>query len=474
MKKTKKLLLLLGVLAVAVVVLLVVTRLEEKKEQIQTADTAILSIPTEDITNVSWDLDDGTTLSFHKEDGWVYDDDAAFPVDDAAIEKLLSVFKDFGAAFVIETPEDEATYGLTTPVCTIRLTTADQEYEVVCGTYSTMDSQRYVSIGDGNVYLVSTDPYASYDTEISRLILNDETPAAKTADKITFSGLENYELTYAEDSTATYCDSDVYFTETANGTLPLDTTQVLAYLDTIGSLSLSDYVSYNVTEDELSAWGLDTPELTVTVNYTEEDADGNETAKEFVLNIGRNQAELAEKEAADAACETYEGTITNYVRVGDSQIVYTITESTYDALAACAVNDLRHTDVLTMASDDITAIDATVEGETCTFTKDEVIDDDGNVETVYRYNGEEVPVNDVLTAMSALTISKFTEDVKPEQEELSMVFALDNENYPEITLEAYRYDGTYCIIVLNGKVLGLAQRSQVNALIEAINYYRLG
>lgn len=38
-----------------------------------------------------------------------------------------------------------------------------------------MDSQRYVSIGDGNVYLAVNDPMDYFDVTLSDMILNDET-----------------------------------------------------------------------------------------------------------------------------------------------------------------------------------------------------------------------------------------------------------------------------------------------------------
>ena len=92
--------------------------------------------------------------------------------------------------------------------------------------------------------------------------------------------------------------------------MPLDTYRVEDYCADISLLSLNNYVSYNVSEEELAAWGLDTPELTVTVGYTvnDKDDDGNEieTPETFVLHIGRNQEELTAKEEAEAAAAAAE------------------------------------------------------------------------------------------------------------------------------------------------------------------------
>ncbi|HQC82457.1 MAG TPA: DUF4340 domain-containing protein, partial [Bacillota bacterium] len=50
--------------------------------------------------------------------------------------------------------------------------------------------------------------------------------------------------------------------------LPLDTTRVNDYLRNIKYLDLTDYVTYKATAEDLTKYGLDKPELTVTLKYT--------------------------------------------------------------------------------------------------------------------------------------------------------------------------------------------------------------
>ena len=84
--------------------------------------------------------------------------------------------------------EDYSQYGLDDPVCTIRLTAGEESWEILLGDYSTMDSQRYVSIGDGNVYLAVNDPLDEFDAALSDLILNDQVPDLDGATRIAFAG----------------------------------------------------------------------------------------------------------------------------------------------------------------------------------------------------------------------------------------------------------------------------------------------
>ena len=90
MKRYKRLYLLLGILAVACLATFGVLRFEEHQEQIKNSDEVILEIPTDSVKTLSWE-NETVSLSFHKDDAWVYDDDDAIPVDEEKINELLAV-----------------------------------------------------------------------------------------------------------------------------------------------------------------------------------------------------------------------------------------------------------------------------------------------------------------------------------------------------------------------------------------------
>lgn len=197
MSRSKKLLLLLGVLAVVCVMTFCVSRYQEHKEQIKTSDQIILEIPEDSVTALSWTYD-GQSLAFHKDEVWYYDEDETFPVNEDAISALLEGFQSFGVSFIIEEVEDYGQYGLDDPVCTIQLTTEDASYEIQLGDFSTMDSQRYVSIGDGNVYLVQEDPLDAFGVALSDLIANDSLPYVDTADQLSIQGEDSLQALTAD------------------------------------------------------------------------------------------------------------------------------------------------------------------------------------------------------------------------------------------------------------------------------------
>ena len=463
MKRSKRLHILLGVLAAVGIVTFADTQYEEKQEEIEARGEVVLEIDPAAVQTLSWEYD-AETLAFHKDGTWVYDTDEAFPVDEERIDELLGVFEAFSAAFIIEDVTDYSQYGLDDPVCTIGISTGDTDYEIQLGDFSTMDSQRYVSIGDGNVYLATADPLDYFDAALRDMIDNDEAPDFGTVEAIRFDGDQTCQIAYQEymeDSSYTYCSDDVYFVQQEDAMLPLDTSRVEGYLDSISGLSLTDYVTYNVTEEELAEYGLDAPELSVTVTYVPEDS---EQTAEFTLHISRDPDEQAAAEAEDGEEDETEEEITAYARVGESQIVYQITGDSYEALMAAGYDDLRHYEVLTADFADVTGLDITLEGESYTITAE----GSGEDKTFY-YGEEELDIADLQSALEDMGAASFTDEEPSQKQEISITVHLDNEAHPTVQIDLYRYDGEQCLAVLDGTPTSLVPRDMVVDLIEAVN-----
>lgn len=509
MKRSKRIYILLGVLAVACIATFGVMQYEEKQEQIRNSDEIILELDSDSVDSLSWEYDlnketkdttasesydetetetestSGTVaLAFHKDENWLYDDDEAFPVDEEKIASLLEQFQSFGVSFVIEDVEDYGQYGLDDPICTIRLTAGEEEYEIQLGNYSNMDSQRYVSIGDGNVYLAASDPMDQFELTLRDMIKHDDTPtlsgSAATVTQIQFEGAQNYSISYDEDNEAAYGEDDVYFTEGEQGTLPLDASNISSYLSTISYLDLTDYVTYNVTEEELETYGLDDPLLSVSVDYTYENEEEEEVSETFVLHVSRDPEEIAAAEKAASGDDTAEGesvaeandsaetddvaeTVTAYARVGESQIIYQITSADYEALMAASVDDLRHQEVFVPDFGEAYQVDISLEGKVYSLTMTEE-----DEEQTWYYQDEEISVSDFKLALNNLTADGFTDDQPAQQEEISLTVYLNNENYPKILIELYRYDGKNCLAVVDGEPLCFTARSGVVDLIESV------
>jgi hypothetical protein len=267
---------------------------------------------------------------------------------------------------------------------------------------------------------------------------------------------------------------------------------MLSYLD------LTDYVTYKATDDDIAAYGLDNPELTVTMTYTPSDDDLEETdaadeTDTFVIKVSRDPETIAA--AAEAALSGGDGTeeateealddedeFTAYVQVGDSPIIYQIDEDDYENLMAYTYNDLRHDEILPAEVDDISKIDITLEGSAYSLTAKEVDDD-----TVWYRGDAEVTADDLVDALEALTADSFTTETPSGKEEISIRIHVPSKDADDtdvtestedsadaagtdsIQITFYRYDGNSCVAVIDGEPVALVARSLVVDLIEAVN-----
>ena len=469
MKRYKRVLILAAVLVVACIATFALSQYEEEQEQIRTSDEIIMQIPSENVLSVSWDYSGGGGLAFNKtDDGWKYQDDEAFPVSEEKVMDILEHFESYGVTFVIEDVTDYSQYGLDEPECTLHLATAERSYDIKMGDFSKMDEQRYIDIGDGNVYLVGEDPVDYVSSSLSNMILHDDTPGFEKVVDITFAGSENYTIVRTDESTNTYNpEDDIYFVERDGKTVPLNTASVRTFLNTITSLDLLTYASYNVSEEELKTFGLDDPMLSVTVNYTYTGDDDETLSDTCVIHISENPEERAASDANVAEGNTATA-VTKYVRIGDSQIVYTMDDTDFAILKAVSYDNLRHKTLFWGDFEIVTQIDITLEGENHTLTYAVEDPEDEDSDYVWFFGEDVIEIDDVQDALETLSADSFTDELPSKDEEIGLTLHLDNENFPTVEVRLYRYDGTLCLAVVDGDPVSLVSRSSVMDLVEAV------
>lgn len=504
MHRSKRLLILVGVLAVVCAAAFLATRVQEQQEQVEASGETVLAIDAGNVASLAWTSGEAE-YAFHKDGTWIYDADEAFPVSAEALEELLAPFSSFNAAFVIRDVTDYAQYGLEEPECTIEIGTAEASYTIALGDMSAMDDQRYVSIGDGNVYLAVTDPMDAFAVELSDLIDNDEIPQMDTVTALSLTGAVEETIAYVEAGGPSYSDEDVYFLQSGEESLPLDTDLVEDYLGGIRDLVLTDYATYNATEIELASFGLNDPALTVTVEHeqqaeaAEEGAEPETTAGTLALHIGRveEEAEETAEETAESAedISQEEAQYAYYLRVGDSQIVYNLSDADGEALFAGSYDDLRHRQLFWGDFDDVAQATILLDNQTYTLTAQtaetaETGEDadaaaesaeptaaaaaEDDAEITWTCNGETVDVTGIRDKLAALTAEAFTEEAPADQLEISLTLDLNDEDVPQVRIQLYRYDGASCLAVLDGEPAALVAREDVVDLMEAVRTLLLG
>lgn len=469
MKRGKKLLILAVALLVVAGGAFAALEFIPDEEAEVTESEVIYSLDAATLTNLSWTFEDETVSFDYNGEDWTYSEDTSFPLDPTRLNTMLSTLEEVSASRTIENAEDLEQYGLDEPVCTITVTT-DTETVISIGDETSLDGLRYVSLGDDNVYLVDSGIYSNFSYGLYDLVSKESIP--DMSDLVSFTVERSsgaLSIDYLEDSGLAYSDRYTYFAVDDGEYTALDNTLAGDFISQISGLTWGDCVDYKAEAKTLLDYGLDSPAVTVTVNYiettqvetNETDEDGEpiyetrEEEKSFVLEIG---------DYAEDGC---------YARIAGSDMVYLIDASICDSLLYTEVSELLPDDVILLDWDLTEGFDITLDGVTYSVTMalEESTDDEGSTtyDYVFTLDGEDVDFSDVLSSLEALESEGSAEGVTPELgEEISFVFHRSTDTFTEVTLTIYKYDSSKCIASLSEGQPQFVSRDAVVDIVEAV------
>lgn len=438
MKRGKKLLLLLAVLAAVSLTAWGISALTAPEElaSAENSGETVFTLDSQSLNALSWSYGE-TALSFTKADsGWEKTDEPAYPLDESYITSALETLTEIQAEKVINSPNELSQYGLDAPACTVTV----GEVTLSFGDETAIDGLRYLSLGDGKVYLVSASVMTPFTYSLLDMVTMEEIPdlSALTQMVITTEE-ESFTLVDMGENDLTYSSHYTWFIQEGDSYTKTDQDAAAELKTYLEALAWSACVAYDAAD--LAAYGLDVPAATYEVSYP----DGT-----FTLHIG---------DGGDGGI---------YARLGDSSMVYTVDETTGSMLGAVSTQALQCTDIIRLSMDDIAGVEITLDGSTYTVAKtvESETDEDGNVteSTVWKLGGETIAIADTLESLSEMTGEVTTQTASTQ--ELSFIFHTETQ---DITLVFYRLDGTNCLASLNGESPLLVSRSEVVSLKEAIN-----
>lgn len=442
MKREKKLLILLLVLVVLVAASFAATKIAVTTEQPEEEQTVtVFSLDLETVTSLSWEYSE--ELAFDKtEDGWTYRENSAFPVEESYLKTILESLTEVESYKTIETVENWDTYGLEIPVCTISVTT-DQTYELGIGIETSLGGQRYFSIGDGKAYLVDSSLLEPFQYGLYDLLAEQSMPELELLTAVTLKrpgGTET--ITYFPENDLTYSEEQVWFW----GEKALDTELAERFLANVTALPLTDCVDYDAVD--ISAYGLDTPEITATVY------DGGEES--YTLDISPEM----------------DGS--RYARLPGTNMIYEVSDSVTQTLLYTTYADLLPDEVLLMDWDTVTKVSVTLEDNTYDFLPEsrETTDEEGNTtqEKIWTLNGEEQEFAKVLETLTDMDSSGYATGMVPEGESrITFRIFRERETFGEVELAFYGYSSSDCIVTLDGTATVTADREDMEELIQLVS-----
>ncbi len=207
---------------------------------------SVISVSEADITTIAYKSEKLDISLEKKNDRWIFPDDAAFPVDNAKVSKMISAVSSLTAQRTLDGTDAES-YGLDEPKLTVTFKLAESEYQLTLGDTNSYNSLSYLGF-DGKVYMISDTLSSVFDVSKDDLFaVDDAFPSELTADSVSA-----VEIT-VNGETVTVSDSDG-----------------------IGELvhALQKYCSfakpegYGLDEDGLAEYGIGEASPRVSVSYT--------------------------------------------------------------------------------------------------------------------------------------------------------------------------------------------------------------
>ena len=339
-------------------------------ESAEEENPEIISIASADVKSIKFVIDK-KEVTFEKDgDSWVKSDETGFPVDQDKIDTLVSSLNSIKAERTLENVEDASEYELDQPENTITVTTEDGETTVIqLGMENDSTSQEYIDLNkdSSTVYVVSNSTFSSFEGTLYDFAKSGVFPTvdSSTVSKVSVEGKDS---SYVVEK-----DENNFWNITGDGeTEKADSAKATSLASTLSSVAYASYVNYNCAEDELSQYGLDKPYAEITVDYQEkvekestDDENEAENGAEEVSEVSGNEKQTDEKvdsetdgnenpdedvdvadtedseEESEPETEMVDRELViqvgdqssdggRYVRVNDSNEIYTISEDSLD------------------------------------------------------------------------------------------------------------------------------------------------
>ena len=486
----------------------------------------IISITSDDVKSIKFIIDKKEVTFEKSGDSWVKSDETAFPVDQDKIDALIGSLNSVKAERVLENVEDASEYELNQPENTITVTTQDGEETIIrVGMENDSTSQEYIDLNkdSSTVYVVGDSTFQSFEGTLYDFAESGTFPVvdSSTISKVSVDGKDS--------SYSIQKDENNFWNITEKGdTEKADSAKATSLTSAVSGVAYASFVNYDCTKDELSQYGLDKPYAEIMVDYQEEvekdstdDENEAENASEDATEASENENQSeesgtdsvenaavdatesddtdSEKETEMADCklviqigdESSDGG--RYVRVNDSDEIYTISEDTLDTFLGKTAADFWDLTVSYLSVNNLEALDVNYKGNEYTVNvsretsseedessgeadadsgADNSDEDDPNSKTVtlsYQLNGTNLDgtvfttfynklIN--LAAQKRLT-DGFESNTDPE-----MTVNLTDVDGNKTTVEYYSYDTNYYAAVTNEKVY-LVNKMTVKELFQA-------
>ena len=266
-----------------------------ESESAEEENSEIVSIASADEKSIKFVIDKKEVTFEKDEDSWVKSDETDFPVDQDKIDTLVSSLNSITAERTLKDVEDASEYELDQPENTITVTTEDGETTVIrLGMENDATSQEYIDLNkdSSTVYVVSNSTFSSFEGSLYDFAKSGTFP---TVDSSTVSKIS---VDAKSSSYVVEKDENNFWNITGDGdTEKADSAKATTLSTALSSMAYSSYVNYNCSDDQLSQYGLDKPYAEITVDYQEEVEKESTDTENEAKNGSEDVSETSEDES---------------------------------------------------------------------------------------------------------------------------------------------------------------------------------
>ncbi len=452
---------------------------EAKESEAEDKSETVTDISSDDVKSVAYTADQDNVELDKEDNGWVRKDETDFPLNQDSVDSAVNNAIQLTADQKITDVEDLSEYDLDSPQNEIKITTEDGTETVLqVGMENSSTSQYYVKKADDDktVYLVSQSSLEPFMGSVYDNMAQSETfPTVTTAtiSDVKVDKEDGYELKQDPD--------DLFWTVSDDkNSEKADTSKAGEVTSAIGSMAYDKFVDYNCTDD--SKYGFDNPYAVITAKYTEEEttedttdeketADTSEDENADTTEVSGDSEKSADEESTEDNAVTVDKEITiyvgdetdgdRYVKVNDSDQVYTVTTDSLSAILDSNASDFYSMSVNYVSVNDLDSLEVqsadgthTVNVTRETSKEEEDEDSEETTTTTYSLDGKDADETAFTTFYNKLinmTAQERAEDSKPEDDP-AYTFTFTKTDGTTLTTEYYEYDTNFYAAVVEDKV----------------------
>ena len=414
-------------------------------ESAEEENPEIISIASADVKSIKFVIDKKEVTFEKDGDSWVKSDETGFPVDQDKIDTLVSSLNSIKAERTLENVEDASEYELDQPENTITVTTEDGETTVIqLGMENDSTSQEYIDLNkdSSTVYVVSNSTFSSFEGTLYDFAKSGVFPTvdSSTVSKISVDGKDSSYVVEKDKNNFWNItgDGETEKADSAKATSLASTLSSVAYASYVNyncaedelsqygldkpyaeiTVDYQEEVEKESTDDENEAENGDeeVSEASGDENQADENADsetdgsesldedadsetdGNESSDEDAdsetdgnesldedVDVADTEDSEPETEMVDRELVIQVGDQSSdggrYVRVNDSNEIYTISEDSLDTFLGKTNADFWDLTVSYLSANNLDTLDVNYGGEDYIVNVSRETSEDENVET---------------------------------------------------------------------------------------------